>query len=612
MTKARYGFADARRVPSGTQGEERTIADRRTPRRARVGLIASVLAILCSVAVVLPVAAAPATGQAAAPRVVIIVGPSGASTDRYRAQAREAAVVARRFTSDVTELYSPNATWPAVKHALQGASVVIYMGHGNGWPSPYRDALYPPTQNGFGLNPSADGNDYQHQYFGEGPVAAQVHLAKDAVVLLHHLCYASGNSEPGVAEGSLDTAKLRVDNFAAGFIKAGASAVLADAYASPSGYLAAILGGGRSLDTIWRRSPNANGNAFAFDSARSRGYVAQMDPEQATSGFTRSIVLRAGLTPSDVRAGAEGSGPGSGPVVPLPPPIPSLVKTPVRFEAPDIAARPAAGSVIRLDLPLKNDDGLDLLEGTQASIRWDLLSLLTPPSSAAVPGATPSPGPVTGYPGEVAPPPLTPLPPPESVDLVTAERPGDIVAPQAVKIRTSGLSLPVTAPVAPGTYRLTVTLHDKDGVAYDNATQAMLPTLIVRVTGAFDGAILAAPAMTLTAGSEVEIPVRVANLGTSYWGTAAVVDPTGGTTGRPATYATIVGWWLPSGERVQTTGLPPAIAPGSTVDATVTVIVPRTAGVHTLLLDLYTPGGQSLMAAGVGPTLIRVTSVTPR
>ena len=142
--------------------------------------------------------------------------------------------MARRYTPDVTELYSPNATWPAVRQALQGASVVIYMGHGNGWPSPYRDSLYPPTQNGFGLNPSAGGNDYQHQYFGEAAVGSQVHLAKDAVVLLNHLCYARATREPGVAEGTLGQARLRVDNFAAGFIKAGASAVIADAYASPS------------------------------------------------------------------------------------------------------------------------------------------------------------------------------------------------------------------------------------------------------------------------------------------------------------------------------------------------------------------------------------------
>ena len=134
----------------------------------------------------------------------MVVGPSGAATNRYRTEARAAASLARQYTPDVTEIYSPNATWPAVRKALQGASLVIYMGHGNGWPSKYRDSLYPPTQNGFGLNPSPGGNDHTHQYFGEAPIAEDVHLAKNAVVLLNHLCYASGNSEPGLAEGTLE------------------------------------------------------------------------------------------------------------------------------------------------------------------------------------------------------------------------------------------------------------------------------------------------------------------------------------------------------------------------------------------------------------------------
>ena len=103
----------------------------------------------------------------AVPKVVFIVGPAGAATDGYRAEARAAAAIARNYTPDVVELYSPNATWPAVKQALEGASLVVYMGHGNGWPSRYRDALYPPTQDGFGLNPKAGGNDATHQYFGE-------------------------------------------------------------------------------------------------------------------------------------------------------------------------------------------------------------------------------------------------------------------------------------------------------------------------------------------------------------------------------------------------------------------------------------------------------------
>ena len=152
--------------------------------------------VLASVGVAAPVAAA-----SPVPKVVIIVGPAGGATDGYRAQARAAAAAARKYTPDVTEVYSPNATWPAVKAALQGASLVVYMGHGNGWPSPYRDSLYRPTQNGFGLNPRAGGNDDTHQYFGESRVAASIDLAKNAVVLLHHLCYASGNAEPQAARG---------------------------------------------------------------------------------------------------------------------------------------------------------------------------------------------------------------------------------------------------------------------------------------------------------------------------------------------------------------------------------------------------------------------------
>jgi len=277
--------------------------------RTRSALVAGILAASFSVAgtpAIGGVAGSPGTAPAArhvpVPRVVIVVGPAGAATDGYRAQARDAAAVARRFSSDVTELYSPNATWPAVRVALQGASLVIYLGHGNGWPSPYSDTLRPLTQDGFGLNPRMGSGDTAHQYFGESAIGSQIHLAPDAVVLLDHLCYASGNSEPGLPEGSMDDARQRVDDFAAGFVRAGAAAVIADAYASPTKYVAALLGGRQTIDSIWRHAPNANGHAFAFASLRSPGFVAQMDPEHATSGFTRSIVLRAGLTTADVPA----------------------------------------------------------------------------------------------------------------------------------------------------------------------------------------------------------------------------------------------------------------------------------------------------------------------
>ena len=215
-------------------------------------LLACLFAALLMAGIVVPVVSAAARPA----KVVIVVGPVGPGmTDRFRAQADEAARIARRYTSDVTVIASPNATWPRVKAALQDASVVVYMGHGNGWPSRYRDDLFPPTQNGFGLNPVAGVSDSRHQYFGEQYVGDQIKLAKNAVVLLHHLCYASGNTEPGLPEGTLAQARLRVDNYAAGFIRAGAAAVSADAYSSPAYMIRSVLQGSRSIDRIWRAAP---------------------------------------------------------------------------------------------------------------------------------------------------------------------------------------------------------------------------------------------------------------------------------------------------------------------------------------------------------------------
>ena len=124
-------------------------------------------------------------------------GPVGSLTDYYLGMARAAATEARRHSDNVVTVYSPDATWPRVKDALDGASIVVYLGHGNGWPSPYSDVPRPRTQNGLGLNPVAGQGDRAHQYFGEQYLERSVRLAPGAVVLLHHLCYASGAAEPG-------------------------------------------------------------------------------------------------------------------------------------------------------------------------------------------------------------------------------------------------------------------------------------------------------------------------------------------------------------------------------------------------------------------------------
>jgi hypothetical protein len=158
-------------------------------------------AVLLSLAVLLGIAplAEPAA-RAASPRVAIIVGPVGSLTASYRADAEKAAAAARRYTDDVVTVYSPDATWAAAKAAMSGASVVVYLGHGNGFPSRYSRTLNRRVQNGLGLNPVAGRGNDTHQYFGEAALARQVMLAPDAVVVLSHLCYASGNSEPGLPE----------------------------------------------------------------------------------------------------------------------------------------------------------------------------------------------------------------------------------------------------------------------------------------------------------------------------------------------------------------------------------------------------------------------------
>ena len=173
------------------------------PRFLR-SVLASALAVLIVGAG--PVAARPLAATRVAPKVVLIVGPAGGATPYYKRLADQTAAAASSYTSNIVKVYSPDATWPAVKTALQGASVVVYLGHGNGWPSIYRDALYPPTQNGFGLNPHA-GAANAHQYFGEDQIGSQIKLAPNAVVVFSHLCYASGNTEPGLAEGTLDQAQ---------------------------------------------------------------------------------------------------------------------------------------------------------------------------------------------------------------------------------------------------------------------------------------------------------------------------------------------------------------------------------------------------------------------
>lgn len=594
-------------------------------------IASSVIALLLALVAALPGAALAAPARA--PKVVFIVGPAGAATNGYRALASAAADAARDFTPNVVELHSPEATWPAVRRALQGASIVVYLGHGNGWPSRYRDSPYPASQNGLGLNPTAGGGDDAHQYFGEERIAQDITLAKNAVVVLSHLCYASGNTEPGLPEGTIVEARQRIDNYAAGFIDAGASAVIAEGHLGPAYYIRALLAGKGSVARIWQASPAAKGNLTTFDSVRKPGYMAMMDPDRPGSGFYRSIVLRSGATSGQLRAGAQTA------IAETTGANPTLIGTGLELGNPYFKNQPVAGSKIDVRIPWEVGAGKKLPNIT-VGVRWDPIDVPEPsptPAPAATapadaePAATPAAGgvdvdvipnkrPAGDPPPAASQAPATAArpdpddPSQQRVVLVVPERLGSLVDPKPAAIGPTRIVAPVTIPEQPGRYRLVLTLHDATGVAYDARTQALVKGALVRVTGEIAAEYLVARQSTAKAGAPFELPVGVANLGTRAWGQDGLSGArrVGNNTG--ATNALLVARWVglaadatPAANAAMLAELPADLGPLGVARVVLAGTAPAAAGEYLLMLDVVVPGLGSLASAGVPPALVRVT-----
>ena len=600
-------------------------------------ILAICVAICVSIA--LPGSVAAARPQ---PRVAIVVGPAEGLTDLYRSIGAAAAREARRWTSDVVVVASPSATWPAVKRALRGASIVVYLGHGNGFPSPYRDALYPPTQNGLGLNPVAGGGDGTHQYFGEEFIARDIQLAPGAVVLLHHLCYASGNSEPGLPEGSLDVGRQRVDNYAAGWLRAGAGAVIADTFGEPGPYLRSLLTTDRQIGRIWREAPNFHDHVLTFPSVRTPGAFGAMDPTHGTSGFNRSIVMRQGLRSGDLRDGAGQVA--TLPISPIGGALPgqgSLAALGVAIKAPSLApAGPipsglVAGTRASLSLPVKAPAGVTLPAKLQLGVRWDPLVLdqrppakdvagpaapstsgAKPTAPASAPPATPSarprpPGrPIASPSGD---PSSSPVAEPPTIDLVAPEVPGTIVTPARATLSKGRLKLTVGLPANPGTYRLTTTIHGSDGVAFDAATQALVPVLTVRVSRPLSVAYGVVSELSVSAGASLIVPVRLANDGLLAWALPPVIgeDVIDPSVARARPPSRLVAHWLrlsPGASTDASDAMTPArVDPGGQATVGLTLTAPAAAGDYLVVLDIVSPVHGSLAATGVPIGQIRVT-----
>lgn len=578
-------------------------------------------------------------------KVVVVVGPVGGLTGRYRALADEAADAARAHTDNVVTVYSPNATWPAVRRALKGASIVVYLGHGNGWPSPYRENLYGRTQNGLGLNPVAGVDDDAHQYFGERYLARQVRLAPGAVVILGHLCYASGNPEPGGPDPTLEVAQQRADNYAAGWMAAGATAVVAEGHGRPAYYVSGLFAGRGTIERMWRSAPTFHDHVIEMPSARTTGATLMLDPDRRRKGYFRSLAVVPGARIADTMKGAatvSTKRDATGRADLAVPARRSPADLGARFAAPVLDGRTVVASGATLTLPV-DAATLDILpKDVWIGTRWDPMRPVAPsasappdptppaseqdPASTATPASSPSPAPsavATQSPAAILRPEASPVAtvpdpaapiaddPPE-VDLIGPETPGTKVEVVPSVRSQTGLTIPTTLPADTGLYRLVTTIHDGEGVAFDAETQALIPALLVRVTAATSATYSVPTELRPAPGAPFTVRVRVANTGSASWSDTAALERTTGRPIGPGRAPLLVARWVGLDDIIDTGPPAPsgiaraAIDPGNESIIAVDLQAPNTAGRYLLIFDVQMEDGQSLASVGTPPGITLV------
>lgn len=246
----------------------------------------------------LVLAGAPQARAGEALKAVIIVGPSASSTAEYLAEGRLFSRQAEAAGMRVVRIFHPRATWSRVKDRIQNADLVVYFGHGNGWPSPYAP-FQENTKNGFGLNPYKGASAYKTEYRGGNDIRSSVRLAPNAVVFLYRSCYSSGNGEQGMATPSRRVAIQRADNFAAAFLapKVGASVVMAYWTKQWIDFPARLTRKGLTMDDVFRTRSSKSGwyasgwigtADFYAPSERRDGARLHLDPDRRM-GYSRAI-----------------------------------------------------------------------------------------------------------------------------------------------------------------------------------------------------------------------------------------------------------------------------------------------------------------------------------
>ena len=131
-------------------------------------------------------------------------------------------------------------------------------------------------------------------------------LRLDAIVILNHLCYASGHGEMYMARPTRATALRRVDNFANGFLDIGARTVFALAFQPAESIVEQLFAdGSRTMEQLFRRRGYSGWNGWRpsrHQSRRTPGAQILLDPSRYHS-FRRAITGDLQMTVGQWRRG---------------------------------------------------------------------------------------------------------------------------------------------------------------------------------------------------------------------------------------------------------------------------------------------------------------------
>jgi putative cell wall-binding protein len=342
-----------------------------------------------------------APASAAGEKVVIIVGPTGSQTAGYRSTGDSIAATAQAAGATVVKVYSPNATWANVQAAVNGANIIVYLGHGNGYPNPYNSVESTDRVNGWGLNRTTTNGDSDNWsttmvYCGEKALlgtltssdgAAQrqycsggLNPAPGFVMIYNKACYTPGAGEGFDTKATESVAFQRVRNYSYPVLAMGASA-----------YFATDIGGGaQGLVDLILRNPTATffeiaRNAPGFDPAAVRQFG------HPDLGGNEVWIQRTGSNPDYWYAYA--GNPSASFANPAAPPAPSSLDV-VRYAGADRYATAAAvssasfASGVPVAYVATGANFPDALAGSAAAaVRGGPMLLV---SSAGVPAATAS------------------------------------------------------------------------------------------------------------------------------------------------------------------------------------------------------------------------------